>query len=165
MNSFFSYELKIVCFAPILISGAKWSAIISVCRILTPHKNRIFTVAALGMSFNVKFAASLNQQHEAPHCASHSLESQHGVPPDESPGVCFKTHPRSQEKDEFGIRELWASPSQRQMCCLWLLCLILHHVIRLDFLVLMFLFYWFIFLKRNFFFASNLVISRKSIIF
>lgn len=56
------------------------------------------------MSFNVKFAASLNQQHEAPHCASHSLESQHGVPPDESPGVCFKTHPRSQEKDEFGIR-------------------------------------------------------------
>ena len=120
------------------------------CRI--SQKYRIFTVAALGMSFNVKFAASLNQQHEAPHCASHSLASQHGVPPNESPGMCFKTHPRSQEKDEFGIRELWASPSQRQMCCLWLLRLILLHVILLDFLVLMFLLYRFNFLKHNFFF-------------
>lgn len=43
-------------FAPILKLGAKWSGIISVCRILT----QVNAAAALGMSFDVKFAASLS---------------------------------------------------------------------------------------------------------
>ena len=100
----------------------------------------------------------LNRQHQAAHCASHSFNM-------ESLQMkvlaCVVKNIDARRKRRIQ-RVACVSPPASDV-----LRLILLHVIRLDFWVLMFLFYWFNFLKWKynffffFFFASNLVILRK----